>query len=440
MKLLPAIFFALWVLPALAGEKMTAVTIDGVSYVGIQDAHLVSGGRIVILYPSGGTTVTPDKLPQDFLNSWGITTGEVQKSKVAAERQAEQSLEQAIRAGYFREVEGVVYDMRRAQAGWTHFTGAKVLQAAGDGALIEQNPGQPDPTAIFVRNLPQVFTANDNISVMAKLTGTFSYIVHSNSSDFERTVRAYDAGRPCKRSEIPVAILKQGAAAAALPDAPRPRSHFVASLPDAGDLRAIGSGFFVTRDGYLLTNFHVVKDAEKIKVRYNHQVFEAKVIATDKTADLAVLKVEGGSFPALALSARDTVDLGQEVFTIGFPNIQMQGVEPKYTDGRISSLSGMQDDDTEYQISVPVQPGNSGGPLCDANAQVVGVVVARLNDLAVMQISGVVPQNVNYAVKAGPVRQLMRSVKGLDPVPAQGQKPADPIKTVESATAMILIY
>ena len=95
----------------------------------------------------------------------------------------------------------------------------------------------------------------------------------------------------------------------------------------------------MTRDGYLLTNFHVVKDAEKIKVRYN-QVFEAKVIATDKTADLAVLKVEGGSFPALALSARDTVDLGQEVFTIGFPNIQMQGVEPKYTDGRISSLSG----------------------------------------------------------------------------------------------------
>jgi S1-C subfamily serine protease len=437
MKLLPVIFLALWALPALAAEKMTAVTIDGVSYVGIQDAHIVSGGRVVILYPSGGTTVTPDKLPKAFLDSWGITTGEVDKSKVAGDRQAEQSLDQAIRAGYFREVEGVVYDMRKPQAGWMRITGAKVLQAAGDGALIDSNPGQPDSTIIFVRNLPQVFTDNDTISVMAKVTGTISFATKSGT---DRTIRAYDAGRVCKRSEIPDAILKQGAVAAALADAPRSRSHFTVSLPDGDHLQAIGSGFFVTRDGYLLTNFHVVKDADRIQVKYKVRVFEAKVVVTDKINDLAVLKVEGGTFPALALSARDSVDLGQQVFTIGFPNIEVQGLDPKYTDGRISSLNGMQDDQTEYQISVPVQPGNSGGPLCDANGQVVGVVVARLNDMAVMQISGAVPQNVNYAVKAQPARQLLRSVKGLDLIAAQGPKPADAIKTVESAIAMILIY
>jgi S1-C subfamily serine protease len=437
MKLLPLIFLALWVAPALAAEKITSVTINGTSYVGIQDAHIVSGGRVVILYPSGGTTVTPDKLPKAFLDSWGITTSEVEHSKVAAERQAAQSLEQAIRAGYFREVEGVVYDMRKAQAGWTLFSGAKVLHAVGDGALIDPNPGQPDPTAIFVRNLPQVFSDNDTISVMAKVTGTFTY---ANKFNFEKTIRAYDVGRICKRSEIPDAILKSGAAAAALPDAPRARSHFVASLPDADQLRAIGSGFFVTRDGYLLTNFHVVKDADRIKVEYKRQVFVAKVIVTDTVDDLAVLKVDGATFPALALSAKDTVDLGQQVFTIGFPNIEVQGTDPKYTDGRISSLNGMQDDQTEYQISVPVQPGNSGGPLCDASGQVVGVVVARLNDMAVMKMSGAVPQNVNYAVKAQPARQLLRSIKGLDLIASQGQKPADAIKTVENAIAMVLIY
>jgi S1-C subfamily serine protease len=438
MKLLAAIFFALWVLPALAAEKMTTVTIDGISYAGIQDAHIVSGGRVVILYPSGGTTVTPDKLPKAFLESWGITGTAVEQSKAAAERQSEQSLEQAIRAGYFREVENVVYDMRKPQAGWTHFTGAKILQAAGDGALVDPNPGQAEPTAIFVRNLPQVFTDNDSITVMAKITGTFSYV---NKFNFERTIRAYDAGRVCNRSEIPDAILKHGAIAAALTDGPKPRSYAAAAwLPDPDEVHAIGSGFFVTRDGYLLTNFHVVKDAKRIKVKCSAGVLEAKVITTDKIDDLAVLKVEGGNFPALAIAAKDTVDLGQEVFTIGFPNIQMQGVEPKYTDGKISSLAGMQDDDTEYQISVPVQPGNSGGPLCDANGQVVGIVVARLNDLTVLHISGVVPQNVNYAVKVGPVRQLMRDVKGLNPIAAQSQKPADAIKTVESAIAMILIY
>ena len=294
MKSLPLIFLAFWALPALAADKLTTVTVDGTTYSGIQDAHIVTGGRVVLIYPSGGTTVTPDKLPKDFLDSWGITLGDVQRSKAAAEKQAEHSLEQSIRAGYFREVEGVVYDMRKPQAGWVRFTGAKILQAAGDGALIDPNPGQADPTAIFVRNLPQVFTDNDPITVMAKLTGTFSY---ANKFNFERTIRAYDAGRICKRSEIPDAILKEGAAAAALADAPKPRTHFIGSLPGAEWPHATGSGFFVTRDGYLLTNFHVVKDAEKIQVKYKSQFYKATVVNTDKQDDLAVLKVDGGSFP-----------------------------------------------------------------------------------------------------------------------------------------------
>jgi S1-C subfamily serine protease len=437
MKWLSLIFLALWVLPALAVEKMTSVTIDGTSYVGIQDAHLVSGGRVVILYPSGGTTVTPDKLPKEFLDSWGINMTQVEQSKVAAQKQAAASLEQAIRAGYFREVEGVVYDMRKPQAGWTHFVGAKILQVAGDGALVDPNPGSSEPNPIFVRNLPSGFSDNDTLDVMARVTGTLSVV---NKFNYTRTIRAYDVGRVCKRSEIPDVILKQGAAAAVLPDAPRVRSYEVESLPDHGRLRAIGSGFFVTQDGYLLTNFHVVKDADNVKVKFGSHVFKAAVMETDKTDDLALLKVDGGIFPALAISPRDSADLGQEVFTIGFPNIEMQGLQPKYTDGRISSLSGMQDDPTEYQISVPVQPGNSGGPLCDASGEVVGIVVARLNDMAVMQLQGVVPQNVNYAVKGRLARQLLQGAKGVTPIVAHGPKPSDPIKTVENAIAMILIY
>ncbi len=431
---LSAIFLALSLLPALAAEKMTAVTVDGVSYVGIQDAHVVSGGRIVLLYPTGGTTVTLDKLPKDFLDSWGITTNQVAKSKVDTQRGAEQSLEQAIRAGYFREVDGVVYDMRKPQAGWIRFAGAKVIMSVNDGALIEPNPGQTDPTMIFVRNLPQVFADNDLITVMAKFTGNFTYA----RVNFEGTIRAYDAGRVCKRSEIPGIMLTNNAPFAALPEAQRPRTRFVASLPDPDHLRAIGSGFFITRDGYLLTNFHVVKDADSVKVKYKNETIDAKVIETDTLDDLAVLKVDGRTFPAIAIAAKDSVTLGQEVFTIGFPNIQMQGLEPKYTDGKISSLAGMEDDETEYQISVPVQPGNSGGPLCDANGEVVGVVVARLSDMAAMKISGAVPQNVNYAVKARPVRQLLKTVKGIELVPSQ--KSADPIQSVEGAIAMVLIY
>jgi S1-C subfamily serine protease len=91
---------------------------------------------------------------------------------------------------------------------------------------------------------------------------------------------------------------------------------------------------------------------------------------------------------------------------------------------------------------VPVQPGNSGGPLCDVNGEVVGIVVARLNDLAALRESGAVPQNVNYAVKAKHALRLLQSVKGLDALmpPRPDAKSAKPVQAVEDAIAMIMIY
>ena len=97
-------------------------------------------------------------------------------------------------------------------------------------------------------------------------------------------------------------------------------------------MRGIGSGFFITKDGYLLTNFHVVKEAERVEVQYKTNVFKAKVVEVDPVNDLALLKVPGTDFAPLAISRKDSADLGDEVFTIGFPNIQMQGVKPKYTE------------------------------------------------------------------------------------------------------------
>jgi S1-C subfamily serine protease len=437
MKLLAGFLIAALISPSWAAEKMTAVTVDGVSYLQIQDAHIASGGRVVLLYPSGGTTVAADKLPKAFLDSWGITATKLEAAKAAAERQTELEIAQAVRAGKFREVEGVVYDLRKAQAGWARLSGAKILQINTAGALVNPAPDKSEPAAVFIRNLPPVYSDSDTISVFAKATGPFSYI---NRFGYERTVRSYDAGRICARNEIPAAILKDGLSSAPLPDAPKPREHGIASFPGHDRLRAIGSGFFVTKDGYLLTNHHVVQDARRIEVIYGGRTLEAKVAADDQTNDLAVLKVEGGDFQPLAISRKETAELGQEVFTIGFPNIQMQGVEPKYTDGKISSLTGMQDDPTEYQISVPVQPGNSGGPLCDANGEVVGIIVARLNDMAMLETSGAVPQNVNYAVKISHAARLLQNIKGLAPIQSQGGKPQNPVKTVQNAIAMVWIY
>ena len=440
MRFLAAMWIALLILPAVASAKMTAVTIDGVSYSQIQDVHVVSGGRIVILYGDSGTTVTAAKLPAGFLDSWGITQADLAASKAAAEKQVEQSLAQAVRGGFFREVDGVVYDLRKPQAGWTHFSDARILQMTDDGALVEPTPNQAVPTEIYVRNLPRIFADNDKTSFIAKFTGDFSYV---NKFMYEKTVRAYDVGRVCQRNEIPDAIVKNGLAAAAQPFVEQRRAaplHPFAEAPDSRGMTRIGSGFFITKDGYLLTNFHVVKGSSKIAVNYKTRVLPAELITADESDDLALLKVTGSDFSALALSPRDSADLGDAVFTIGFPNITMQGLEPKYTDGRISSLGGMQDDPSEYQISVPVQPGNSGGPLCDSNGEVVGIVVARLNDLAALRESGAVPQNVNYAVKSKLALRMIRRAGGVDGLLSPGKPSAKPVQAVEDAIVMITVY
>src|SRR5207249_8879954 len=130
-------------------------------------------------------------------------------------------------------------------------------------------------------------------------------------------------------------------------------------------------------------------------------------VRADKSNDLAVLKVTDTAsrtfgFSALALASKGSGEarLGQPVFTIGFPNPDVQGTEPKLTRGEISSLAGMRDDPRHFQISVPVQPGNSGGPLVDLNGNVVGVVSMRMGDLRALKLTGALPQNVNYAIKS----------------------------------------
>ena len=107
-----------------------------------------------------------------------------------------------------------------------------------------------------------------------------------------------------------------------------------------------------------------------------------------------------GKFSALSFASRNSVRMGSDVFTIGFPNPLLQGVNKKLTDGVISSLTGHQDDIRLYQISVPVQPGNSGGALINENGNVVGIIVSILKAEAAFKISGALPQNVNYALKS----------------------------------------
>jgi S1-C subfamily serine protease len=174
-----------------------------------------------------------------------------------------------------------------------------------------------------------------------------------------------------------------------------------------------GSGFFLTLDGYFATNFHVVRNAASIHIATFHESHQAKLVATDEAHDLAILKLDG-EFSCLPIATSENVHLGEPVFTVGFPNPDLQGLAPKLTRGEISSLSGIRDNPAEFQISVPVQPGNSGGPLVTETGIVVGVVVARLHDSNTFEQTGSLPQDVNYAVKSDRLLELLHSVRGLE--------------------------
>ena len=424
---------------SFAGEKLRRVTVEGKEITQIQDAHIVSDGRVVLLVPGGGTTVTAEQLPKEFLESWNITDEALAKAKAVHSHTTENLFNQAVRAGLFREVDGIVYDMRKPQPGWTHFVNAQVLQVVPDGALLDMTSNPRDIVAVMVKHLPNTISDTDKITVFAKLTGNFTYL---NRSGGDRTIRSYDAGRICAKDEIPEEIVKQGRASGRLQYASIPKDQdTTALLPDRRQLRAIGSGFFVTADGYLLTNFHVVENADHIKIKYQDGFTTAEVVKVDRHNDVALLKVAGKIFSPLLFPTNTTVSLGEAVFTIGFPNIDLQGLEPKYTDGRISSLAGLRDDPTEYQISVPVQPGNSGGPLCNAKGEVIGLVVARLNDMAMLRTSGAIPQNVNYAVKAQYALELLKKVPAINlSLQKSTGKSDQSITTVRDSIAMVLIY
>jgi S1-C subfamily serine protease len=183
------------------------------------------------------------------------------------------------------------------------------------------------------------------------------------------------------------------------------------SAPLAEQLKyGSGSGVFVTQEGHLLTAAHVVENAAKVKARLNEETVEAEIIAVDHPNDVALLKVHA-KVDAAPIRPSAGVELGNQVFTIGFPNMLLQGTEPKFTEGTISSTSGMRDDPRQFQVSVQVQPGNSGGALFDENGNVVGLVVSKLDDIATTKLTGAVPQNVNYAVKSSYALPLLESLK-----------------------------
>ena len=205
-----------------------------------------------------------------------------------------------------------------------------------------------------------------------------------------------------------------------------------------------GSGFFITTDGYFVTNEHVVESAKTVAIRAaNGKTYPAVVVRVDSSNDIAILKAEG-TFRALPVQASQNVRRGDKVFTLGFPNTDVQGVEPKYTEGVISSLTGIRDEPNNYQISVALQPGNSGGPLISSLGNVIGIVAAKLNAAAMLKSGRSLPENVNYAVKSNYLLELISTLPNVKSgMTAVRSKPvaamSDLVVLAEAAVGLVVV-
>ena len=179
-----------------------------------------------------------------------------------------------------------------------------------------------------------------------------------------------------------------------------------------------GSGFAIGNN-CIVTNHHVIDGAKTIKikgVKGNFDIqYQAEVIASDRNNDLALLKITDSQFAGFAnipYAAKTTLsDVGEDIFVLGYPLTSTMGEEIKLTTGIISSRSGFQGDIASYQISAPVQPGNSGGPLFDSKGNLIGIVSAKHTQA----------ENAGYAVKTSYLKILIENAVGDITLPSNNQ-------------------
>jgi S1-C subfamily serine protease len=177
---------------------------------------------------------------------------------------------------------------------------------------------------------------------------------------------------------------------------------------DGGKWKGNGSGIIISKSGYIVTNHHVIKDVEDIEVEFiidgEIQKFNAEVVQSDLRNDLAILKIVDANLDGFGtinynFKTRSS-DVGTKIYTFGYPKaLSGMGKEIKVTEGIISSKSGIMGDITTYQITAPIQGGNSGGPLFDNKGNLIGINSSRFNSYET--------ENVNYSIKSSYVLNLI---------------------------------
>jgi serine protease Do len=197
-----------------------------------------------------------------------------------------------------------------------------------------------------------------------------------------------------------------------------------------------GTAFALNNNGYIITSFHMINGADSVFIENkSFQRTLARVVVTDPRLDLAILKIDNAgltkSWQLPFVFAPKSSDIGEKVFTLGYPKKDMV-----YGEGSLSSLSGFPFDTTMYQVSIPVNPGNSGGPLLDEQGNIIGVIRGKITSA----------EGTGFAIKS---REILKAISALSAdsiqVPSRksslkGVKRTEQIKKIDPYVFNVLVY
>ena len=179
-----------------------------------------------------------------------------------------------------------------------------------------------------------------------------------------------------------------------------------------------GTAFFISDEGHMITNHHVVNYCNITKVKYFGKTVTAKILAYDRVNDLALLETDIIPKDKFDISNRDP-KLLDDIYVAGYPFGKAVSSSVKVTKGVVSALAGSQDNYALVQIDAAIQPGNSGGPIVNTSGDVVGVAVAKLDFKDAMESYGVIPENTNFGIKSSILKNFTsaNSIKNSEEEP-----------------------
>jgi S1-C subfamily serine protease len=213
----------------------------------------------------------------------------------------------------------------------------------------------------------------------------------------------------------------------------------------SGQLLRTGTGFVVDTGGAVVTNYHVVQSCGSVSfLLANNNSADAKVVASDPVNDLALLKLSTGTKAAAVFQEPEKLRAGDDVIVFGYPLLGQLASSGNLTRGSVTALSGLRDDARYFQMSAPIQLGNSGGPVLNQSGRVAGIVTYKLNAARELKTTGDISQNVNFALKQSVLRAFLDgnsvTYARSDAAQVQPQTPADVGSEASKFTGIVGCY